>query len=70
MINDSFAKSSRKTMRERDSTPPKLEKRAPDMGGFAAHFACGFRVLEGWTAFSHSCSQGFCKGTVNYFQRQ
>ena len=28
------------------STPPKLEKRAPKVGGFAADFACGF--FEFW----------------------
>ena len=33
-------------MRERVPPPPKLEKKAPKVGGLAAHFACGF--FEFW----------------------
>ena len=34
------------------STPPKLKKRAPQVGGFAAHFACGF--FEFWRGGTRS----------------
>ena len=34
------------------STPPRLEKRAPKVGGFAAHFACGF--FEFWRGGTRS----------------
>ena len=34
------------------STRPKLEKRAPNIGGFAANIACGF--LEFWTCGTRS----------------
>ena len=34
------------------STPPKLEKRARKVGGFAAHFACGF--FESWRGGTRS----------------
>ena len=46
IINDSLAKFSRTTMRERKATPPKISKKSRTMGGFAAHFACGF--FEFW----------------------
>ena len=32
--------------------PPKLKKRAPKVGGFAAHFACGF--VEFWKGGTRS----------------
>ena len=41
------------------STPPKLAKRPPKVGGFAAHFACGF--LEGWNALAHSALEVFAR---------
>ena len=34
------------------SSPPKVGKRAPKVGGFAAHFACGF--LEFWRGGTRS----------------
>ena len=34
------------------STPQNLEKRAPKLGGFAAHFACGF--FESWRGGTRS----------------
>ena len=38
------------------STPPKLEKRAPKVSGFAADFACGFfDVGRGGTRSSIVC---------------
>ena len=51
-INGLHEKTLGKTVRERGpSDPPKLERKAPKVGGFAANFACGF--FEFWRGGSH-----------------
>ena len=47
IINDFHAKSSRKIMRERNSTPPKLEKRAPKLAASAPILRAGFSSFGG-----------------------
>ena len=51
-INGQRAKTLEKNYARARSTPPKLKKRAPKVGGFAAHFACGF--LEFWKGGTRS----------------
>ena len=42
-------------MRERAQPFQNSKKRPPEVGGFAANFACGFfRALEGWNSLAHS----------------
>ena len=49
-----YVQEPRKKYERASSTPPKLEKRAPKVGGFAANFTCGFfRVMEGWNPLAH-----------------
>ena len=70
IISGALAKSSRKTMRKRGPPLQNSKKGHQKWAASPPILRAGFRVLEGWTAFSHSFSQGFRKGIANYFQRQ
>ena len=50
VISDHFAISSENTMRNQNSTPPKLEKPARKMGGEAAIFGALFLSFGGWNS--------------------
>ena len=70
VISHKLANSSENIMRNR--VPPlQNSKTRTQNGRRSRHFWCPFfTVLEGWDAFSHSLSRGFCKGIANYFRRQ